>query len=356
MGTQIITTALWLVAACWLSDATAQQQAAGHVRAASAAENTRSSHPAEHCSYMQYRAGKCAQQKPPTPINFWDLLLLNPAGKKDDQRPPATECTQAPTNPTNGGYSNCSTPATQGATCEATCEPGFTAETITATCGVDGEWSYSNNNVCTRVGGCSSVSCPGTGSFAALPVVNVTAFPLWPRATITFDEVPLGTTNPVYPPSLYGFGTNSAAPNVSFGSYFVGQDLANLDLSRLSAPLTLQSAQSVTGNVSFANGVVLSGNPSSLGPIALLLSHPVAAIGVDVKFSNTLKLKPWNVDGQSGFNLGITKQEEGFIGFVDRDGLARIRGLIVQCAEGQPCAIESVTFTVSPFDPALCCA
>jgi hypothetical protein len=44
----------------------------------------------EHCTYMQYRAGKCAHQRPPTPINFWDLLLLNPAGKKDDQRPPAT--------------------------------------------------------------------------------------------------------------------------------------------------------------------------------------------------------------------------------------------------------------------------
>jgi hypothetical protein len=62
---------------------------------------------------------------------------------------PHAVCSKAPTNPTNGSYIDCSTPAAQGVSCEATCEPGFTAETVTATCGVDGEWSYSNNNTCT---------------------------------------------------------------------------------------------------------------------------------------------------------------------------------------------------------------
>jgi len=40
---------------------------------------------------------------------------------------------------------------------------------------------------------------------------------------ITFSEVPLGTTNPVYPPALYGGGAGS--PTVTFGGFFTGQML-----------------------------------------------------------------------------------------------------------------------------------
>lgn len=92
----------------------------------------------------------------------------------------------------------------------------------------------------------------------------------------------MGTTNPVYPPSLFGFGSSAFAPTVTLGAYFEGQSLSEQGLNgNPTTPLTLKSgADSVTGTVLFADGVVLSGNPSSLDPTALLLSHPVAAIGV----------------------------------------------------------------------------
>lgn len=130
---------------------------------------------------------------------------------------------------------------------------------------------------------CFGVICPGPTGSTMIGPANLAAFPPGPLATITFDEVSVGTTNPVYPPSLYGFASSAFAPTVTFGGFFEGQSLSNTAqvTGRPTTPLALKSgAQSFTGSVPFADGVVLSGNPDSLGPTAILLSHPVAAIGV----------------------------------------------------------------------------
>lgn len=74
-----------------------------------------------------------------------------------------------------------------------------------------------------------------------------------------------------------------------------------------------------------------------------------------VKFtSRSVTMNPYDATGKSGFNLGCDNQ--GFIGFKTIDGAARIKALLVRAdSPSAACAIESVTLTVSPFDPA-CCA
>lgn len=67
-------------------------------------------------------------------------------------------------------------------------------------------------------------------------------------------------------------------------------------------------------------------------------------------------MNPWDATAMLTFNPADTAQ--GFYGFATNDGSANIKALVVRplnFGQLEACVIESVKFTVGPFDPA-CCA
>jgi hypothetical protein len=112
-------------------------------------------------------------------------------------------------------------------------------------------------------------------------LVDVSDFPTGSNVgTITFGEFNSGTQNPVYLPSDYGLGDNPNAPNVSFGGFFVGQSLPNTAVPAVdgnaTSPLTLDPEALAT----IVKNDATLGSTVGIGPIALLLSHPVPALQV----------------------------------------------------------------------------
>jgi hypothetical protein len=114
--------------------------------------------------------------------------------------------------------------------------------------------------------------------------VPLDAFPTERQATITFSGLPDNTKNPVFTPSDYNFGGDPNAPTVSFGGFFIGQS-SNNNITVSGNPskgpfLALDTTAPQTFTFTISNGNKLLTGRSFQGPIALLLSRPVAAIGV----------------------------------------------------------------------------
>ncbi|MGX9964299.1 PEP-CTERM sorting domain-containing protein [Roseomonas sp. F4] len=137
---------------------------------------------------------------------------------------------------------------------------------------------------------------------------------------ITFSEVPRGTRNPVYPPSLYG-GT-AQDPTVRFGGHLRGRRLSDFDscprgaalsgcLSGTpSAPLSIDEAAPPTivvfDSSPSVQDVQLSGTPTFNGPIAILFSRDVAAVGLLGGYFNAVNGTAITVYDRRGRELGRT--------------------------------------------------
>ena len=99
-------------------------------------------------------------------------------------------------------------------------------------------------------------------TFAGASIIQIDQSAFLPGSgTITFSEVPLGTNNPVYTPTVYGGSSNE--PTVTFGGYFVGQSIGDAT--------TCTNGQEVSGCV--------VGSPT--GPLTLDAASPATFIAND---------------------------------------------------------------------------
>lgn len=186
----------------------------------------------------------------------------------------------------------------------------------------------------------------GPGSFTPLAPV------------ITFDEVPLGTQNPVFNfPAVPDLGNVS----VSFGPYFQGQALSGGSPQTLSdhtpttgSPLTLvldptAPTFTVFDGAPGATSPTLSGTPTFNGPISVLFSVPVAGVGLKGGFFDALhstSIEAYDADGNV---LGsITNSILGFefYGLADSTGADVISGISFFITGNEPAGfeIDNVTF------------
>ncbi len=194
----------------------------------------------------------------------------------------------------------------------------------------------------------SFVSQPAAN--AAVVKVNQSAFT--PAAgVITFSELALGTTNPVYAPSLYGGG--AGAPTVSFGGAFTGQTVGSPPIPPGAAPTGVVNG-TPTGSLSLdptspltrivndgANPTspVLSGTPTFNGPISILFNTDLAGVGLDGGFFNAIGGTAIRAFARDGSFLGqVLNEATGieFLGLVTDDGQNRIAGLQFSLVGGEP--------------------
>jgi hypothetical protein len=157
---------------------------------------------------------------------------------------------------------------------------------------------------------------------------------------ITFSEAAFGAVNPVVAATQYG--GSGLAPNVSFGSWFDGQlgltAAVNTGLCpagvtngcvvkdpnaigydpttpNLGRPLALDTTSGATILRDNAHGLevdglgqlVLGGNPSAQGSIAMLFSSLVSAISLDGGFFNTIGAVQITAYAADGTQLGFIR-------------------------------------------------
>lgn len=179
---------------------------------------------------------------------------------------------------------------------------------------------------------------------------------------ITFSELPVGSTNPVYTPGDYG--GNAANPTVSFAGFFQGQRLGGAAecppgaaltgcvVDAASAPLTLDAASPSTRIVTDSanpTSPVLSGSPQFNGPIAILFDSDQAAVGLDGGFFDNPNSTAITAFARDGTILGSV-QNVGtgieFLGLITADGSDRIAGLLFSLVgeESAGFAIDNVRF------------
>lgn len=175
-----------------------------------------------------------------------------------------------------------------------------------------------------------------------------------PAATaITFDEVTLGTVNPVYNfTGLTGLGNVT----VSFAGMFVGQAAGGGSVQTLtdhipSGPLTLDGGTTTTVNDAApgATSPVLSGSPLFNGPISVFFSVPVAGVGLKGGYFDAVGATTIEAYDADGNILGsITNSVEGFefYGLADSTGANVIKGISFFITGSEPAGfeIDNLTF------------
>lgn len=133
---------------------------------------------------------------------------------------------------------------------------------------------------CIADASCLGTICPGPSP--QLAQVPLSALPTERQATIIFPSV--GPNNPVYTPSDYSSSSSSDpnAPTVSFEGLFQGQSwsFGGPVNGNPSPPLALDPSgpDTITSNWFIITNCLFGDGQS--GPIAILLSRPVSAIGV----------------------------------------------------------------------------
>jgi len=179
----------------------------------------------------------------------------------------------------------------------------------------------------------------GPGSFVAL------------APTITFDEVALGTINPSITLSAGSLGNVT----VSFAGSFVGQSIVGGFPSTISGtptgPLTLNGGNTVTVNdgAPGATSPVLSGSPTFNGPISVLFSTPVAAVGLKAGYFDAVGATTIQAFDSLGNVLGaIVNTVTGFefYGLADSAGANVIAGISFYITGNEPAGfqIDNLTF------------
>jgi hypothetical protein len=183
---------------------------------------------------------------------------------------------------------------------------------------------------------------------------------------ITFSEKPVGTVNPVYAPADYG-GTPDG-PTVMFDGFFIGQSfggasppcpdgaaLSGCVIGLPSSPLRLSAASPdtvITTDVSSANSPVLSGSPKFNGPIAMIFSIDVAAVGLEGGYfdsPHSTSITAFRRDGSllgSVTNIGVGIE---FLGLSTTSGNDEIAGLLFSLAGAETAgfAIDNLRFGTS---------
>ncbi|WP_447979277.1 PEP-CTERM sorting domain-containing protein [Candidatus Nitrospira bockiana] len=183
----------------------------------------------------------------------------------------------------------------------------------------------------------------GPGSFSPLASV------------IEFDEVALGTVNPVY--NFVGV-PDLGNVTVSFGGHFIGQAAGGGFPNTLidttpTGPLALDPLAPVTQTVNDgapgATSPVLSGTPTFNGPISILFSQPVAGVGLKGGFFDAVGATTIEAFDANGVSLGtITNSQTGFefYGLAILGGGSAISGVSFYITGNEPAGfqIDNVTF------------
>ena len=191
------------------------------------------------------------------------------------------------------------------------------------------------------------------GSTAAQAVlVNLGPGSFTPAATtITFSEYAVGTVNPSYSLSAGSLGT----VGVTFAASFVGQTITGGAVKTLSGsptgPLTLSGAGITKIAVDGANPTspILSGDPIYNGPISVLFSVPVAAVGLSGGFFDAIGGTSITAFDSAGVVLGtIVNTALGiqFYGLADSGGASVIKGISFYITGPEPFGfgIDNLTF------------
>ncbi len=192
-----------------------------------------------------------------------------------------------------------------------------------------------------------------SSAFAALVRINASNFtPL--ASVITFSEFPGGTQNPSY--SFTALPTLGDV-TVNFGGNFLGQVVTGgfpvgLSDTTPSDPLTLDPAGPltfITNDGANPTSPVLSGSPIFNGPISVLFSVPVVAVGLDGGFFDAVGSMGIQAYDAQGNILGtVTNTVTGieFFGLADDNGQRLISGISFFITGNEPAgfAIDNLTF------------
>jgi hypothetical protein len=185
---------------------------------------------------------------------------------------------------------------------------------------------------------------------------------------ITFSEVPLGTVNPVYPPSLYGGGPDS--PTVRFAGFFRGRRLGTAAecprgapvtgclAGTPSAPLTLDMASPRVATmdntgVRGSQSPELGGTPRWNGPIAIWFDRDLAAVGLQGGWFDGMGGVAITVYDRQGKVLGRTANRGTgfeFMGLATADLSPRIAGLEFHLVGQEPAGfgVDNIRFGAPP--------
>lgn len=201
---------------------------------------------------------------------------------------------------------------------------------------------------------------PGPATdFVSIAAGDVTWFP----GVVAFTEYSIGTANPTYTAAQYGGG--GGAPDLGFGSFFVGQylgapppappgvALGGWINGTVENPLALD-LDNGPGTFIGTDGThpdtpVLSGSPFLNGSIAMLFETDQAVIGITAGFFNAVgstRITAYKRDGSVlGFVANAGTGIETFIVGTDT-GTAEIAGLLFHfvAAEAAGFTIDSVRF------------
>lgn len=174
-------------------------------------------------------------------------------------------------------------------------------------------------------------------------------------STVTFDSFELGAENPVATFDLPDLGT----VEVSFGTSFVGQSSApltdgvfTLSDSDPEGPLALDSDADpvfTAEDGSADTNPVLSGTPTFNGPISVLFSEPVAAVGLTGGFFDAVEstsIEAFDTDGNS---LGLVRNTQTgfeFFGLATDTEANDIAGISFYITDDEPAGfgIDNLTF------------
>jgi hypothetical protein len=144
---------------------------------------------------------------------------------------------------------------------------------------------------------------------------------------------------------------------VSFGGYFAGQAVSagfpvSLSDTTPTGPLSLDLSSSpsfISGDGANPTSPVLSGTPQFNGPIAVLFSTPVAAVGLDGGFFDAIGGTSIEAFGPDGSSLGLvhnTATGIEFFGLADSGGGNVIQGISFYITGNEPAGfgIDNLTF------------
>lgn len=189
-----------------------------------------------------------------------------------------------------------------------------------------------------------------------MPLFNLGQGSFVPEAsTVTFDSFDLGTENPVVTLDVPDIGT----VEVSFGTNFEGQastllkdGVFTLSDSNPNGPLSLDSeaAPVFTANDGSADtNPVLSGTPTFNGPISVLFSEPVAAVGLTGGSFDAVESTSIEAFDENGNSLGLVRNTQTgfeFFGLATDDEANDIAGISFYITDNEPAGfeIDNLTF------------
>ena len=179
----------------------------------------------------------------------------------------------------------------------------------------------------------------GPGSFTPLATV------------ITFSEFAQGTINPTYNFNIPDLG---GATTVSFAGAFVGQTVTGVNPRTLTGnptgPLALNTTVQtrIVGDGANPTSPVLSGDPIFNGPISVLFSRDVGAVGLDGGFFDAIGGTSIRAFRRDGTTIGtVTNAALGieFFGLASTSG-EDIAGISFFITGNEPAgfAIDNLTF------------